>query len=810
LSKPSTVDVGNAFRDAVSALLRTQYPDATPEQRIGGTKVDILFSHYDFGKRITFAVECKDYANPLTKSFIAKEIRPVYQPLQDSGDVQRVLIVSRKPIGADAAEFMRDWGGASHQTFEELAESLIGLRSYIERLAQLRATEDTEYIEARLEDSLGNAIDVVDDWIRAPERCGLAILGSYGQGKTSFAKHMAGRFARKFLTDPTERMPILLRLGEVVHETQLEGLFGKEFTARYPAKGYQFSTLELLNEAGRLIVILDGFDEMKHAMTAADFRSNFAEFNRLLVDEAKVLLLGRPNALPSDERELVIRGKAKVGGQLVQSSKYAAWDERKLSFFDEAEAKRLLTSSLSGLRAKYLKAVRFMYPQGFVDTRVAEVLAQVPTDLLRRPVHLQLIAEVAADPNFDLRGFNTFKLYDHFIKAMVDRDTDQKPARRAIASNSRLTFQRDLAWWAWRRTGATQGFFSRHDIPQSLLTDLPDGHATDDEGKLNEYIVSTLTEEKETGMLYFAHRSFQEFLVAERMRLARPSPAGHEEISQFITDDVIAFLRQAPSLDYAVDWYETLPTASGILSTAYLSFFASLPNVLQHMRETTLKGDAFSLSAWPVAILYFALRSSTAGALEQDELWPILAEVVKKGQSDAAAIAALAMLGVYQRHLDPSLLPQIAGAIIERCLRASRPESSPSKTLTIHGEEADFASNWIHLRARKIFFRPEERRVAVLELDLAALEHVCAQELGPKESTGSPLNPLGDFFAPGTVAPVNLELQKVYGNIDDKLQDEHRLFLNDKRPAFFVVTVAKRLFVSSRQAVPARTSFRSK
>jgi len=110
---------------------------------------------------------------------------------------------------------------------------------------------------------------------------------------------------------------------------------------------YQFKTFEHLNQAGRLLVILDGFDEMKHAMTASDFLTNFREFNRLLKGNSKVLLLGRPNALPSDAQQLVFRGLKSVAGQLVASSEYMPWVEWTLDFFRPDESRKLLKGTLA-------------------------------------------------------------------------------------------------------------------------------------------------------------------------------------------------------------------------------------------------------------------------------------------------------------------------------------------------------------------------------------------------------------------------------------------------------------------------------
>ncbi len=91
----STTEVGNAFRDLVCDLLRTKYPDLRIEKRLSGTKVDIRFTSEGLAREV-WAVECKDYAKPLDKGYVAGSIFSVYHPMLDKREVDRVLIVSRR------------------------------------------------------------------------------------------------------------------------------------------------------------------------------------------------------------------------------------------------------------------------------------------------------------------------------------------------------------------------------------------------------------------------------------------------------------------------------------------------------------------------------------------------------------------------------------------------------------------------------------------------------------------------------------------------------------------------------------------
>ena len=175
----STIQVGDSFRDAVCQLLRTQYPDAKPEQYVGGTKVDILFTNYSFGKRKIIAVECKNYDSALTKSYFEREIFPKYYPLLEKDLISDLIVVSRKPIGSAASDYVKALRSTSHQTLEELEESLLGIRQYVEGLSSLRPTDDAEYVEGRFAGQEGAALDNIEKWVSSTTANGLAIL--FGQ-----------------------------------------------------------------------------------------------------------------------------------------------------------------------------------------------------------------------------------------------------------------------------------------------------------------------------------------------------------------------------------------------------------------------------------------------------------------------------------------------------------------------------------------------------------------------------------------------------------------------------------------------------
>lgn len=544
----STTKLGNDFRSYVLELLRTKYKDATTETKVSWKNADIVFTMMDFGKRVKVAVECKFYDRKLTTADFSSICRD-YEAAFATQDIATLIIISKHDVEAASKQFLADTPRLRFLTASQLEEWLIGLRPYIETLAGVFQADAVSqyYIDSRVKDAALPAFDVLQSWLRTEGQDGLAILGGYGLGKSSLAKRLAADQAQKYLNDPAhERMPILIRLGQVVHETELSGLFGKEFTAEHVIEGYSFSTLMHLNNAGRLLVILDGFDEMKHAMTEVDFKSNFREFNKLRIGKAKVLLLGRPNAFTSESAALLIKGLSELGGQAYIDSDFPPWQELNLEFFSSDEVREFLVKYLNF--AEIQKGVTAN--RSVIDQRVAEIIADVHPDILQRPVQARIVGQLAANPTYNFKNINRFRLYNDFVERMLGRD-QEKRARSVIPQGSRRLFLEELAWWAWTRPDTAQGVFRKEEVPQSIFDALPNGQAINNNAKRSEYLVSSLTEHKDSDILYFAHRSFQEFLVASSIskrdavdNLVLPL------IGKAISQDVYSFLKEVDNFGY--------------------------------------------------------------------------------------------------------------------------------------------------------------------------------------------------------------------------------------------------------------------
>ena len=61
-----------------------------------------------------------------------------------------------------------------------------------------------------------------------------------------------------------------------------------------------------MNELGRYLLIMDGFDEMKQGMTRDALAYNFSEINSLCHGRSKVMLCGRPTIFEDEEEQAAI------------------------------------------------------------------------------------------------------------------------------------------------------------------------------------------------------------------------------------------------------------------------------------------------------------------------------------------------------------------------------------------------------------------------------------------------------------------------------------------------------------------------
>ncbi len=227
----------------------------------------------------------------------------------DNKEIDELIVA----VKDDMAPEVTAWNGRliRFESESTLLDSLVDFKDYeneirrrvlISRMTDSELSIDSVYVASRcLHVKTGKIHDDVEayirQWLEEPGQRQLALLGEYGQGKSTAALMLTYHLLCK--SGPS-LIPILVELrGRSPRNQTRLGLLG-DWASQYRI---QPQALERLLDAGRLLIIFEGFDEMA-LVGDADMRlAHFRTLWTFCYPKAKILITGRPN-LFLDEEEM--------------------------------------------------------------------------------------------------------------------------------------------------------------------------------------------------------------------------------------------------------------------------------------------------------------------------------------------------------------------------------------------------------------------------------------------------------------------------------------------------------------------------
>ena len=321
----------------------------------------------------------------------------------------------------------------------------------------------------------------------------------------------------------------------------------------------------------------------------------------------------------------------------------------------------------------------------WIEARAQEVnrLADHDPTIFGKPVHAKILTDLAADANVDLgqfrHGVSRWSLYEIFFNSLAEREVE-KGARRPIGEEDRLDFLREVAFWLWSAKGGVTAF-SGHDLPDALVESMASGEAPDLDSLKREYLTGAFLEKKSGDIFYFGHRSFAEFLVAQRMVLKKPGPREQGVYSALLRDGVAEFLTEAPNKAAIKLWADDLSSAQGSLHLEYLAFLADIFGDVPQ-----LIGALPSTSIWTPILIAFgpSLEWSTTS-------WRGLAAALRDPNNGLffLIVQLLQLQAAADDQKTEALVLEIAAALLDRVFETGRVDDDTGKTpINPHYEEA--------------------------------------------------------------------------------------------------------------------------
>jgi hypothetical protein len=545
---------GEQLRDSIAQLLRMKYQIVVVEKRLQTTTADVFFvDDTNILFQRTIAIEAKDWKDRLSSQDIAT-IYNLYAPSLQSREIDFLWIIGRHPLSSSPKLSVDKLSNVRFSTFSEFQSSLMNFHGLLRNNILLFEHDDASsyFVETRVRNSDQTLLQYVDNWLLS-DQPGLIVYGGYGLGKTTFSLYLASLLSKKYLARDFDRIPIRISLGGMYSKQDLTALICSALSggdSGVSVKDFSYGLFLEMNRNGQYILILDGFDEMRHAMDLDDFIFTFEEMKPLFSGLAKVVILGRPDSFLTTQEENQVLS-ALVDEDIERGKKL---QNVEVAFFTKSEILKYLDNYMKKRTDKLSVAQMINYQ------RLINQLPDSEDNILSRPVQLKMFTKIFDECISDNVILNRYELYRKFIYRFIARES-QKAARQpkidAINSadlrDDRAAFMQSMAWWILNTKKENR--FLAEEIPINLIpASIRTKKGTS--AAIREALVGSVIEPiSRTGVLgnkarrfyYFPHKSYLEFLVANYFESGHFSVDVYRQFMININNEILTFLEEGPA-----------------------------------------------------------------------------------------------------------------------------------------------------------------------------------------------------------------------------------------------------------------------
>lgn len=520
-----------SFAQRVAELLQLLGYTVEPEKLLDGMPVD-LYASIEFGvDTISYLVECKPYRGSVPQRALENLAHRI--SLAEARKLQARGMVVAETFSPAGLAYAKEQGLQAY-TPQELERKLLDVGPYLhsiiadfeqQALASAYVTQhahpgvhSSEQLAAKRdsgEEDNGKDKRITDltahglAWARGTGSRMWVLLGDYGTGKTAYTQKLEYELAKLAREDSESPVPLRINLRDIPNKVSLDEVLAEHWLRATKQRKDPRVLLHLV-QSGRLVLLLDSFDEMG---LAAAGRSVVEQFRNL----AQISAQGREG------------GKATANRVLITC--------REQFFRDHGEASQAANvSALHGVALSYAAAIDTVAM--FSPEQIAEFLrkrlgenggAQAMAFLEKqnllqlgdRPQLLDIIIQSlpALKEREALGGLalSSGALYQIYTDKWLD---DFKPVERQSSSAQLRMILEVLSHILWQREGNRIHYGDLY----ALLKERSDLRGKLDPNQLDiELRTAAFLSRTPDGMYGFSHRSFLEFFFARRIARAAAS-----------------------------------------------------------------------------------------------------------------------------------------------------------------------------------------------------------------------------------------------------------------------------------------------
>lgn len=463
-----------------------------------------VFSEISFGKILSFNIlllciaEPEEALTPNKIQEIANNI-PTYVNVLGVDKLEKVAIVTEGSITEGVKERAKQKGITIIQA-ADLFEKLIDFTDYLKSIrAQWlddRNGISNKYLPLRAWNAVNheflpveNTEDYIRNWVRNSDKPGLLILGRYGSGKTTICRQLAYQMADAYLEEPGDNLiPILISL------RRAKSLSLKQLIVQLIEDELNIVTshraFSKLNELGRLLMILDGFDEMSQTISRSQAFLNMRELSESFKGNSKFILTCRVEYFSESSDIEDIKKDREI-------NRLGDFDVLILDDFDQNQIVSYLHNSLPN------------------ESSVSDVVGMLRNtanliELAKRPVLLDMIIDTY--PSLDKNKINISGLYETYTNRWLERDI--KLGRTIFPKAAKLKLMQNIA----KEMLKSGRLVINYDTLLQLLTIFFDNDYSKAAFHIHDILTNSFLVRNDRDQYYeFSHKSFYEYFIAKKI-----------------------------------------------------------------------------------------------------------------------------------------------------------------------------------------------------------------------------------------------------------------------------------------------------
>lgn len=534
------MEAWKVFENEVATLFGLQGYKVQRDILISGKKVEIYaekqVSQFTIEK---IAIDCKYFTTNLPTAKV-KEVIGTVPSLIGSGKCETVVIVSNTRPSEYAAKLIEDTKNLKFMTYEQLLNGMIDFTAYIWKF--IRIFENSELFESYIplkasNKSGGKSFDLVDFVKSSINKEAypfhVCILGDFGTGKTTAAMMLTYMMMKEYNEKPfSSIIPIYIPLRDYSRSFDVRSMVTDHLVNAYSLRT-DFATFQMLLERGKLLLILDGFDEMAQMVDTETRRQHFLAIAELFRGKAKTIITGRQGYFFSlDDLE----------GMLELVGNNANVDNYSTIFIEPFSSEQI--SNFVKKQAVYLEKNGI---RNWEEVRDLILNSTHLRDLSSRPVLLDMLVKMAPQVRENLTQLNTAELYQQYTDRWIDRDQNKGDFRKLLNREIKEMLMEELALEMYDkgvRTFEVEKLrASIKPIAESLNIPVIDRQF--DYLEHDVRVCSFLTMDFKENCYRFAHQSFFEFFVARALLRIVIEGLTHGILAkQYNNDEILNFLTE--------------------------------------------------------------------------------------------------------------------------------------------------------------------------------------------------------------------------------------------------------------------------